>query len=285
MPPILMHINYFEHGYNLATLFDKAIHYGYDGVELRGNRGELSTEEYIAEVATEIQRTNITHVTMACPTNLNNPDPAEREAAVAKSADLLRRAAAIGVRVFNTMAGPMLNPDYPYTDFHKQGSGYADWQQWQWAVDGYRDLCRVAEELDVILAFETHNGYIHDLAKPTAELLRRIDSPAIGANLDMGNIVLNSDGESADDAVDILGDKIYYLHLKNMFKISGQPGFIPCPLSDGCIDNRSWMRRMRQIGYKGLICLEAPRQGDRDQFARQDIEYFRGLLADICWQD
>lgn len=282
MPDIIMHINYFERGYTLATLFDKAKLYGYDGVELRGAREGLTTAEYVQEVKAEWDRTGLKTVTMACPCNLNNADPAVRAAEVESSAEVLREAAAIGVRLFNTMAGSMVAQGVPYSDFHLNGSGCATWEQWAWAVEGYQQLGPVAEELGVKLAFETHNGYIHDLAKPTAEFLRRIGSPAIGANLDMGNIVLNKNGEPLEQALSILGDKIYYSHLKNIFKPS-TGGYIVCGLADGVIDNRVWAQTLKDAGNDSPICLEAPRQGDRDFFAKDDMEYFRWVLDGIGW--
>lgn len=281
VPDIIMHINYFERGYTLDTLFDKAKFYGYDGVELRGTREGLTTAKYVAQVKQQMARTGLS-VTMACPCNLNNPQADERAAEVAKATDLLGRASAIGVRLFNTMAGPLTIQGIPYTDFDKHGSGAATWEQWAWAVEGFRQLGSVAQELGVRMAFETHNGYIHDLAKPTAELLKRIDSPAIGANLDMGNIVLNKNGESLTEALAVLGDKVYYNHLKNIFKPS-VGGYIVCGLADGIIDNRVWAQTLKEAGNDSPICLEAPRQGDRDLFAKEDIEYFRSVLKDIGW--
>jgi sugar phosphate isomerase/epimerase len=276
-----MHINYFERGYTLDTLFDKAKFYGYDGVELRGTREGLTPAKYMAQVKKQMARTGLA-VTMACPCNLNNPKADERAAEVAKATDLLGRASAIGVRLFNTMAGPLTVPGIPYTEFDKHGSGAATWEQWAWAVEGFRQLGSVAEELGVRMAFETHNGYLHDLAKPTAELLKRIDSPAIGANLDMGNIVLNKNGEALTEALAVLGDKVYYNHLKNILKPS-VGGYIVCGLADGIIDNRVWAQTLKDNGNDSPICLEAPRQGDRDLFAQEDIAYFRRVLEDIGW--
>jgi len=180
------------------------------------------------------------------------------------------------------MAGPLVVQGIPYSEFHQHGSGAATWEQWAWAVEGYQQLGAVAEELGVRMAFETHNGYIHDLAKPTAEFLRRIGSPALGANLDMGNIVLNSNGEPLQDALSILGNNIYYNHLKNIFKPS-TGGYIVCGLADGVIDNRVWAQGLKDMGNDSPICLEAPRQGDRDFFAQDDIEYFRWVLEGIGW--
>jgi len=282
MPDIIMHVNYFESGYTLGELFTKARLYGYDGVELRGFRAETSTAEYVAEIAREWRRSGLRHVLMACPCDLNNPDAAYRAAQVEKCGDLLRQAAGIGVRLCNAMAGTMVAAGVPYAEYHRNGSGCATAEQWAWAVEGFQQLGAVAEELGVRMAFETHNGYIHDLAKPTAEFLRRIGSPAIGANLDMGNIVLNKNGEPLRDALSILGDKIYYNHLKNILKPS-TGGYIVCGLADGVIDNRVWAQTLKDTGNNSPICLEAPRQGDREFFAKADIEYFRWVLEGIGW--
>lgn len=282
MPDIIMHVNYFESGYTLAELFDKARLYGYDGVELRGFRTDTSTADYLAEIAREWQRSGLHHVIMACPCDLNNPDADYRAEQVARCSDLLRQAAALGVRRCNAMAGPMVAAGVPYSDYHLNGSGCATEEQWGWAVEGYQQLGKLAESLAMKLAFETHNGYIHDLATPTAEFLRRIGSPAVGANLDMGNIVLNKNGEAVDKAITTLGQGIYYLHLKNVY-LPSTGGYIVCPLSDGIIDNRLMLRLLQAQAYDGPICLEEPRRGDRDHFARTDIEYIRGVLRDLDW--
>lgn len=282
MPAVIMHVNYFETGYTLAELFDKARLHGYDGVELRGFRKDTDTAEYVAEVRREWTRTGLHHVLMACPCDLNNADAGYREAEVEKCSDLLRQAAAIGVRTCNAMAGTLLGEGCKYGEFDRNGSAAASDDQWAWAVEGYQALGAVAEELGMKLAFETHNCYLHDLAIPTAEFLRRIGSPAVGANLDMGNIVLNSRGESVPAAIEVLGDRIFYLHLKNLY-LSPGGGYVVCPLSDGVIDNRLMLRLLQAQGFSGPICLEAPRGGDRDHFARTDIEYVRGVLRDLAW--
>lgn len=280
MPDIIMHVNYYEN--QLPKLFDKAVYFGYDGVELRGFRQGSTTDAYLADIKQEMDRTGLRNVIMACPCNLNNPDAAERVAEVEKCSDLLRKASAMGVKLFNAMAGTMVAPGVSYSEFHLNGSGCATWEQWGWAVEGYQQLGAVAQELGIKLAFETHNGYIHDLAKPTSEFLRRIGSPAVGANLDMGNIVLNCNGEPLLDAIDLLGDKLFYNHLKNIYHPS-VGGYIVCALPDGIIDNRMWLTELQKRGNNSPICLEEPRLGDRDYFAKQDIEYIRSILSDLGW--
>ena len=282
MPDVIMHVNYFEAGNTLATLFDKAKCFGYEGVELRGFRQDTATPDYLQEIKREWERTGLKHVILSCPAELNNPSAAERAASIEKCSAMLRQAAALGVKLFNAMAGTLLAEGAAYFEFARNGSAAATDEQWQWAVEGYQQLGAVADELGVRLAFETHNCYIHDLAKPTAEFLRRIGSPAVGANLDMGNLIINANGESTVEACRILGERIFYAHLKNLFRPTAG-GWIVCALPDGVIDNRVLLRTLKGQGYNAPICLEAPRAGDRDHFARQDIEYIRWVLEGLDW--
>ncbi len=283
MPQLIMHINYFEQGYDLPTAFDKALQYGFDGIELRGAMKDVSRDDYLNLMARQIKRTGIPSVTVAIPCDLTMIDADHREANTSDAIDLLRKTAALGVHVYNTYAGSLLSPNAPYMEFDKNGSAAASEDQWEWAAEGYRQLGAVAEDLGVRLGFETHNCYIHDLAGATAKLLDIIGSPSIGSNLDYGNIVLNKNGESLDDTIEILKGRIHYVHLKNVYMPVGG-GFFVCPMSDGVINNRRFLELLRAIGYEGPIALEAPRQGDRDHFAQEDIGYIRQACNEIGWE-
>jgi sugar phosphate isomerase/epimerase len=283
MPDIIMHVNYFETGYPLSTTFDKAKFYGYQGVELRGVRKDTATADYLKEIKTEWDRTGLKHVILSCPAKLTDDDANAREQSLAECVDLLQQAAGIGVQVFNAMAGPVFSPNGRPGHFEDSGSEVAAPEHWERATAGYKQLGPLAQSLGQTLAFEVHMGYLHDIAAGTRKLLDMIDCPAVGANLDMGNVVLHAHGEGVVDACRILGDKLLYTHLKNVFTPSAG-GYIVCGLADGIIDNRVWMQTLMDMNYGGLICLEAPRQGDRDYFAKTDIDYIRSVLDDLGWK-
>ena len=38
---------------------------------------------------------------------------------------------------------------------------------------------------------------------------------------------------------------------------------------------------LKQSGYSGFICIESPRKGDREWYAKQDIFYIKQLLEEI----
>lgn len=52
-------------------------------------------------------------------------------------------------------------------------------------------------------------------------------------------------------------------------------------LADGDCNNREFLRELKNHDYRGMICLEAPRSGDREWFAQQDLAYAKSLLKDL----
>jgi sugar phosphate isomerase/epimerase len=73
---------------------------------------------------------------------------------------------------------------------------------------------------------------------------------------------------------------IYYVHMKNYLRtVDGT--LTAAGLGDGVINHREYVKLLKIINYKGPICIEAPRQGDREWYARQDIKYIKALLEDL----
>ena len=107
-----------------------------------------------------------------------------------------------------------------------------------------------------------------------------LDNPAVGANLDFGNIVYLQDTLTIEDTVSILGKNLYYVHLKNSYKLKDGSRFAT-NLADGTINHREYLKVLDKYGYKGFLCIEAPRAGDREWFAQQDIAYLKTLMDEL----
>jgi sugar phosphate isomerase/epimerase len=285
MPDVLMHVNYFEDGYTVAETFDKVLEYGYDGVELRGwPRYDETLEDYLDDVEKQMQRTGVSKVVLSLRGHFMDPDANARKAGAEMLTYVLERGLDMGCRTFNASCGMLVAPGADHRQPRKRGSYYADAHHWQWAAEAYGQVASVAEQRGAKIAFETHGGYIHDLAKPTKKLLDMIGSDAVGANLDMGNIILHPEGESPEQALEILNGRIYHVHLKNMLRLRGE-GFAAVGLAEGCIDTRKFLRMLKEQGYSHSICIEAPRPGDRDYFAASDLAYTRSLLQYLDWEE
>lgn len=287
--PIILHVNAVEQGQTIEEMCRRAVEWGYDGIEFRRRRGGVqeTPEAYLDEIARWRDRTGLREVLFGAPgVNLmdSNADVRRREidAAVA-----FYRAAAkrFPLTICNTMTGPLQTPDVHYFEFDRHGSNIATEEQWRWAVEGFQTLGDLAAELGFRFAFETHNNYLHDLPAPARKLVDLINRPAVGINLDYGNMILHPQGGSLADAVALCGDRIYEVHLKNLYKVPVQKyyNFIMCPLADGIINHREFLKLLRARKYSGPICLEMPREGDREWFARADLQYMRNLMAEVGW--
>ena len=216
---------------------------------------------------------------------LLNPDAEERarevEEAIAFYKHVFPR---FGVKIVNLLTGQLQNPDksVSYFDCTRHGSFIATDDQWAWQVEGCRALADGLLEVDIQFGFETHMVYVHDTVEAVRKLITEIDRPSIGATLDYGNIVNFPDPPSLEEAVDMLKGSIHYVHLKNSAPSRDGSDRIPTALGEGEINNRHFLTLLKQIGYEGPVCIEAPRGGDREWYAQQDLAYIRSILKDLA---
>jgi sugar phosphate isomerase/epimerase len=286
--PLIMHVNYCEQGQSIEEICQKAVDWGFDGVEFRRSRRGVaeSVEEYLDAIAAGVEKSGLKQVLFGGPgPNLMTSDSTVRANETESYANFFRLATQrFNLTVINAFTGGLRNsdPNIPYVDYSKHGSGAATEDHWNWAVEGYKVLGPLAEELGFRFAFEIHMGYLHDLPSPTRKLVDLIDSPAVGANLDYGNVVYFRGIPSLKEAIDELGDKLYYVHLKNSVGLRDGSRF-PTGLGEGQINHREYLLLLKDSGYSGPICIEAPRAGDREWYAKQDAAYIKSVLKDLNW--
>jgi len=280
--PIIMHVNYCEQGQSLEDICLKATDWGYDGVEFRQKRSgvEEGVEEYLDALAAGVEKSGLKMVLFGAPgADLMQHEKAKREAEV----ETLKRFFGLAsdrfrLSVCNTMSGTLIDGKVPYRDYSKHGSAIAREEHWRNATDGFRDLGDLAAELGFKFAFEVHMGYLHDLPASARKLVDAIGRPSVGANLDFGNVVYFSSHPTLAESVELLADRLYYVHWKNSVPVG--EGRIPTALADGEINHREYLRLLIEHGYTGPLCVEAPRSGDREWYARQDIAYVKALLEE-----
>lgn len=289
--PLIMHVNYCEQGQTLEEMCRKAVIWGFDGIEFRRSRSKVeeTPEQYLDELAAAVKKAGLKHALFGGPgTDLMANDPVRREKEIADATRFYRLAAErVKLTVCNTTTGSLMNPDknvsYTYNTYHKHGSFVATPAHWQAAIDGFKTLGKLAEELGFKFAFETHMGYLHDYPLVTKDLVDRIDSPAVGVNLDYGNAVYMPDNLPMAETIKKISSSLFYVHLKNSMPLP-DGGRLATGLADGEINHREYLRLLKEVGYSGPICIEAPRAGDRECFAQQDVVYLKKLLHEMDWR-
>jgi sugar phosphate isomerase/epimerase len=287
-PALILHINYYEQGQSLETACRDAVKLGFDGIEFRRKRAgkDETQEQYLDEIEAAVSKSGLKQVVFGSPgPDLTGGDAAHRDSEIEAARDFYTHVQKrFGTTICNTFGGSLLNPDpqIPYNEYTKQGSGIATDEQWQWAIEGFKSLAKTMEEIGLKLAFETHMGYIHDTPEGVKKLVDEVGSSQIGALLDCGNIALFPNSPSVSSQVELLGERIFYLHLKNLF-VFAHGGYVCTSLADGHINNRELLKTLKAMNFSGPICIEAPRAGDREWFAREDMNYLQSLLNDLEW--
>lgn len=143
------------------------------------------------------------------------------------------------------------------------------------AYESLSELCHDAEQCGVVLAIE--NVWSQFLISPVEmrEFIDRINSPWVGAYLDVGNVMRYGIPE---DWIDTLGPRIVRVHVKDVkLEDGGRPRFRP--LGEGDVDWPAVMAALTRQRYDGPLTYEG--QGDLD-----DISFRLGriLMADNCWR-
>ena len=292
MNPIIMHINFCEVGFHtfgksIDDICRKAASWGYDGIEFRSripNDVDMDLEGYLDAIAEGKEKYGLSEIMFGVGvTGVSNPDAAVREKAVADAINFFRLAnEKCGTRYCNTFADCITSKDgrAPAANYNYHGSAVATQEEWDWTVEGFKKIGAELVKLGMRIGFETHMNYIHDTPQSSNKLVDLIDSPAVGINMDYGNMIYFVNVPSAVEAVKLFGDKLVHMHLKNSVSI-GEEKRMATALGEGEINHRAYMQAVKEVGYTGPIGIEAPRGGDREWYAKKDLEYFKDVAKDV----
>jgi inosose dehydratase len=163
----------------------------------------------------------------------------------------VRAAAAIGVRHVITTEGD------PKTAF---GHGLSEREALFTIREKLHEPLRVAEDHDVMILLEPHGRYT-DSVDHMEHLLEACDSPALGINLDTGNLWLG--GGDPVEMVKRLGRHIEHVHWKDMPReLEPQRGSVygtgmaVFALGQGVVDIEGTVRALQSVGFDGHTTLE-----------------------------
>ena len=295
MNDIIMHINYGELTFNsfgknsIEDIVKMAVTIGYDGIEFRGQPpkelSNLSYEEYVDEIARCKKKYGLKTVIMAAPLGEAIHKPKEEQSKeidnVIKRVEYANKVC--NVSVFNTFA-KMIQSNIstaPKSSYEFHGSTAATEKDWENTVNVFKKIGKELETLGVKFAFETHMNFIHDIPENTKKLVDMIDCDSIGINMDFGNTVYFPNHLELEETIDLYGDKLFYTHFKNSILVPGVNKRIPTSLSDGEINHRSYLIKLKESGFVGPIGIEAPRSGDKEWFAMKDFNYIKNVITCI----
>ena len=192
---VLLHVNYYEGAGKLDTLFNLAKINGCDGVELRQKYRfpDMNQVQYQDKVERLKQKYPDMEIVFAGMVDFTGGTADDIKKDTAVLFDFMDWASCkCGTSTMNFMTGAMQSKGVDHTEFHIHGSSIAVEEHYENAAQGLRMVGDKAASLNMLMALETHNSYLHDLAKPCKKLMDMTAHKNIGINYDQGNIILNS---------------------------------------------------------------------------------------------
>jgi sugar phosphate isomerase/epimerase len=155
----------------------KGVELGVQGVDITTYWLKSTEPAYLLSLRHLGYRSGMPLSGAAIGTNMCQPDPAKRAEEITKIKSWVDATNLLGASHLRVFGG-------------EPPEGASDEQGIQWVVETMKPACDYATEKGVILGIESHGG-ITSKASNILEILRRVDSPYAGCNLDVANFPEN----------------------------------------------------------------------------------------------
>lgn len=267
--------------YSVVEAVEKIAAIGYQGIELLADTPHLYADAVTSldlnELKSVLDRTGLVVANVNANTavgyygrqfweplfepSLANPDGALRQWRIAYSKKCIDIACALGspyVSLTSGRAVPGLSPE----------------QSIEFLRDSLQELLRYAEEKSVRIGIEYEPGLLIERCEELLMLIEEINSPCLGANLDLGHShVLAEDPEAVVSALD---RRIYHVHIEDI-KARKHYHLVP---GTGDIDFSALFGILEAHNYEGMATVELySYPHEPEAAARQALSYLKTILT------
>jgi sugar phosphate isomerase/epimerase len=215
----------------MEDFIHKAVDLGIDGVDVTTYYLKTTDPAYLVSLRHLAFKDGLAFSGAAAGTRMCQSEPARRVAATKEIRDWVDVAERLGASHLRVFGG-------------KVPEGATEEQGIQWVVETMKPACDYGAEKGITLGIESHGG-ITSKAVTILEILRRVNSPFAGCNLDITHFPRDEYAQ-----IEMLAPYATHTHIRDYFD-SGEP-----------IDlDRVW-RIFAKAGYKGYMSGEY--QGKED---------------------
>ena len=194
--------------------------------------------------------------------SLISPQARHRQARSAMIRHTLRFAHALGAENISITSGKLL-PTMPPE------------KAWRQLLESLKPLLDLAEKLQVRIGIECEPMLFIEWAQELRELIDRLGSAMLGANLDLGHSVVL--GEDREVILQLLRGRIWNCHLED---IAGRKHYHLIP-GQGTIDFRHLKSQLDAIAYDRFLTVELYSHPDRPQTAAEEsLRYLRPIFTE-----
>ena len=142
-------------------------------------------------------------------------------------------------------------------------------------VEGLKPVVEHAEKEGVLLLVEPEPGLLVETCDQFLELMRHLDSPAVGMNFDIGHAYCV--GDEPATSIPKVAKYIRHFHLEDIAATRVHHHLIP---GEGAIDFAAAVRAIRAMKYGGWITIELyPYIDDPDEAARTALARVQPLVS------
>ena len=246
---------------DLETNMARLAAWGYDGVELAIRDPALIDGEAILRLAKanglQIVAIGTGQAWGEEGLSYTDPDPAVREAAIARTVAHLPFAAQSGAVLIIGLLRGILRP------------GVARDQAMEWLMTALRYCCAQAARCNVRIALEPINRYETTLINSVSEglaLIEEVGAPNLGLLLDTFH--MNIEEPSIEGSIRACGKHIYHFHVADSNR--WYPGA-------GHLDFASILKALYETGYAGYVSGEFMPLPDAVTAAQRGLAHLRSL--------
>ena len=204
----------------------RAVELGVYGVDITTYYLKSSDPAYLVSLRHLAFKNGLPFSGAAIGTNMCQPDPAKRAQELEKIKKWVDATDWLGASHLRVFGGEL-------------PAGATEEQGVQWVAEVMKPACEYAAQKGITLGIEDHHG-ITSKASTILEILRRVDSPYAGINLDVSNFA-----EDPYPQIEACIPYATHTHIRDVFSESGQP-----------IDLDRVFQMFARGGYKGYMSAE-----------------------------
>lgn len=205
----------------------------------------------VNEVSKEIDNRDIEIVALSGTYNMIDPDIQKRSTGLHKLRHVASQCETLGTSLITLCTGSR-DPQSMWRAHPDNNSESA----WNDLIDSMKMALEVAEEYNVILAFEPEVSNVIDSAQKSRRLLDEMKSPYLKVVMDGANIFhkgeLPNMRKILNEAFELLGEDIVLAHAKDLDR-DGEAGHLAA--GTGLLDYDQYIGLLNEVGYEGAVVL------------------------------